>query len=118
MTPAALMRTRGPFPSLWLIHPSLLHLWLLIASIYYSVILNLLNYVEIRVAEEQGEAKVVAYGETCLAGVHGAHRPRCPAFNTSIHDSCAGWAVRPLWTAVMGQGEVGAQHQVRYLGGG
>lgn len=77
----------------------------LIASIYYSVTLKLLNYVKIGAAEEQGEAKAVDYGETCLAGVHGAPHPRHPAFHTSTCYSCA---VCPhCAAAAMGQGEGG-----------
>ena len=83
MKPSAPAWMHGPFPLLCLISPPLLHLWLLIASIYYSVILQLLNYVEIRAAEEQGEAEAVGYGETCSAGVHSAPHPRRPAFHLS-----------------------------------
>lgn len=107
MKPSAPVHTHRPFPSLCLIPPPLLHLWLLIASIYYSAILKLPNYIEIRAAEEQGKTKAVGYGETCSAGVHGAPHPRRRAFHTSIRDSCAGWAVHPLCATAMGQGEEG-----------
>lgn len=107
LKPSALVYTQGPSPSLCLVPPPLPHLWLLIASIYYLVILKLLSYVEIKAAEEQGETEVVCYGETCSAAVHGIPPPRHPAFHTSISDSCAGWAVHPLYAAAMGQGEVG-----------
>lgn len=102
MKPSAPMQTRGSFPLLCLIPPPLLHLCFLIASIYYLVILKLLNYVEVRAAEEQGEAKAVGGGETCLAGVHNARRP---AFHTSVRDSCAGWAAHPMCRAMMGMGD-------------
>lgn len=75
--------THAPLPLLCLVPPPLLHLWLLIASIYYSVILALLNYVDIRSTEEQGEAKAVGHGETCSADVHGAFHPRCLLFTPS-----------------------------------
>lgn len=72
MKPSAPASTHGLFRSLSLVPPPLLHLWLLIAGIYYSVILKLLNYLEIRAAEEQGEAEAAGYEETCSAGVHAA----------------------------------------------
>lgn len=78
---------------------------LLIAGIYYSAILKLLNYVEVGAAQEQGEAKVVGCGETCSAGVHGAPCPRRPALRASVGDGCAGWAVHPLCAAAVGQGD-------------
>lgn len=111
MKPSAPASTHGLFHSVSLISPPLLHLWLLIAGIYYSVILKLLNYLEIRAAEEQGEAEAVGYEETCSAGVHAAPLPRHPAFHTSTRGSCAGWAMRPLRAAAMGQGE--GEHSTR-----
>lgn len=57
------------FPLLYLTPPLLLHFLLLTAGICYSLILELVNYVEIGAAEEQRgkarkEAKALGSGET------------------------------------------------------